>query len=105
MFSHADKPKFLCTDTVYSELHKIELNITCKVRADPPVIHASFFWEHMSSGNTSLEPDEREGHYFAEMLEGVNTNLTNESCFVVYSLTLFSPFVLLFMSPEGKNRD
>lgn len=102
----SDKPKFLCSDTVEAELRETDVNISCLVRADPPLTDFNFFWHHMSAGNTTLKANERSGHYYGETLPGVNTTTAfiEESYFVDFILFPLSIFFFLFSFDDNFGR-
>ena len=80
-----DKPKFLCDSTMLADINTYDFNITCIVRAQPPISHANFFYEEVPDAvtNISMTNNTYYDHHRAFMLEGVNTSVVEESCFVV----------------------
>ena len=53
-------------------MHQKNVNISCRVRADPAVEDYKFHWDNMSEGNETLMVGDHSGHYKAEVLAGVS---------------------------------
>ena len=65
------KPKFTCDDEVFAYERKVNVVIACRVVADPVLTNYSVFWEKHTEGNKTMRPGESDGHYKADIQNGV----------------------------------
>ena len=69
-----DKPQFMCDTVMLMPLHREDVNITCRVRADPPIFGnmTEMYWKRISSGNDTILPGASLGQFTAYLEHGVS---------------------------------
>jgi len=55
-------------------LHREDVNISCRVRADPPILGnmTEMYWKRISSGNDTILPGDSLGQFTAYLEHGVS---------------------------------
>ena len=68
LFLRADKPKFHCPRTAVAPDMGKNINISCRVSAEPPIQNMSFFYtrEVKDKANVTIVAGDRYGHYVTE---------------------------------------
>lgn len=67
-----DRPKFICPKSKIVGMSETEVSLTCRVHAEPPVTGVRFRWRRQSSkDDVILDAGEQNGHYSAELINGV----------------------------------
>ena len=89
----ADKPKFMCNNTVVVAFLQEDVHIKCRVHADPQIDHFRIYWSPLSKNNNiTLEGNSSEGSYHAGIEDGVGT-LIILSLFTLFKIHYYNIIV------------